>query len=253
MRPVTSALLLLAAILYARGLGRLPGRKERRRRTLAFVAGLVTIGGALAFPMEEAARALFSAHMVQHLLLMVVAAPLLVYGLAGRTLFMGIPAMLRHRLGALGRTLRVARRLGSPPAVWGLQALALWSWHLPGLYELGLGSELLHAVEHGSLLGTALLFWWLVVEAPGRLGHLERALLVFATALQTGLLGAIILFASTALYPVHSPSTWGLTRLEDQQLAGAIMWIPMGVVYLATIGVLLLRALHRLEAEPADG
>ncbi|MGH8936321.1 MAG: cytochrome c oxidase assembly protein [Acidimicrobiia bacterium] len=253
MRPVTAALLLLAAILYARGLGRLPGRKERRRRTLAFVTGLVTIGGALAFPMEEAARALFSAHMVQHLLLMVVAAPLVVYGLAGRTLFMGVPAMLRHRLAALGRRLRLIRLLGSPPAVWGLQALALWSWHLPGLYELGLANELLHAVEHGSFLGTALLFWWLVVEAPGRLGHLERALLVFATALQTGLLGAIILFASTVLYPVHAPGTWGLTPLEDQQLAGAIMWIPMWVVYLATIGVLLVRALHRLEAEPADG
>ncbi|MGH9166339.1 MAG: cytochrome c oxidase assembly protein, partial [Acidimicrobiia bacterium] len=161
--------------------------------------------------------------------------------------------LVRHRLGALGRRLRLIRLLGSPPAIWGLQALAVWSWHLPGLYELGLASELLHAVEHGSFLGTALLFWWLVVEAPGRLGHLERALLVFATALQTGLLGAIILFASTVLYPVHAPGAWGLTPLEDQQLAGAIMWIPMGIVYLATIGVLLVRALHRLEAEPADG
>jgi cytochrome c oxidase assembly factor CtaG len=110
----------------------------------------------------------------------------------------------------------------------------LWLWHMPNLYEAALRNDLTHAAEHTSFLGPALLFWGIVL-AHGRRVHVGPALLlVFATMLQSGGLGALIVFAQTPLYASHEAgaAAWGLTPLQDQQLAGTIMWVPMGVVYL---------------------
>ncbi|MGH2810858.1 MAG: cytochrome c oxidase assembly protein, partial [Actinomycetota bacterium] len=115
----------------------------------------------------------------------------------------------------------------------------------------------LHAAEHLTFFGTALAFWALVIGGPSgrRLGHPAAAALVLFTAAHSGALGAILSFASRGLYPVHSggAAAVGLTLLEDQQLAGAIMWIPAGAVYLITIVVLMVRALSALEKAGLEG
>jgi cytochrome c oxidase assembly factor CtaG len=105
-------------------------------------------------------------------------------------------------------------------------------WHLPGLYQATLRSEILHTLQHASFLGTGLLFWWTVVHGrEGRMGYGASVFYLFATAMHSGGLGALLTFASTPWYPAYAGATaaWGLTPLEDQQLAGLIMWIPAGL------------------------
>jgi cytochrome c oxidase assembly factor CtaG len=130
-----------------------------------------------------------------------------------------------------------------PAVVWGLHSAVLWIWHLPKPYQTALENEMLHVVEHASFVVVAILFWGLVLGRHSRLSYGARIPLVFTTALQSAALGAILTFASTPLYPAHGdgPESWDLSPLADQQLAGAIMWIPMGAVYLVTMGVLFLR------------
>ncbi len=133
------------------------------------------------------------------------------------------------------------RALSSPPVAWLIFAVVLWGWHLPALYEAALRNETVHAVEHLTLLLGALLFWWVLLErtrpAHVRLGFAVAYL--FTTTLQSGVLGALITFSSQLWYPYYAPLTaaWGLTPLQDQQLAGMIMWLPGGAVFTAlTIG-----------------
>jgi putative membrane protein len=185
--------------------------------------------------------------MVQHLLLMLVAAPLLVLGAPPVAIAWAVPQAWRRDLGRWWRRQKglssLWRLLTHPAVVWTLHAMALWLWHLPFLYQAALGSELVHALEHGSFLGTALLFWWVVAQRGhhSRMGYGLGLLFTFTTAMHSGLLGALLTFARQAWYPAYAESApaWGLTILEDQQLAGAIMWLPAGVIYLvATLALL---------------
>lgn len=234
---------------------RLGVRARRRRRGAALAGGLAAVAVALLSPVHSASEALVSAHMVQHLLLILVAAPLLVMGRPGRALLMALPRPVRRSAAAavIARaTRRTGRVLTRPVPAWIVFTIALWAWHLPAAYSAAVRSEVLHGVEHLSFLGTAMLAWSVAVrERAGEgLGALGRALFLLATALQSGLLGALLLFAPTPLYPVHGlgPASWGLTPLEDQQLAGAIMWIPPGAVYLAVSAALLLRWFRSTDA-----
>jgi putative membrane protein len=253
--------LVTSAALYARGLSVLwraePGRRVSRRRAASFYAGLLALLVALTSPLEALAGELFSAHMVQHLVLMLVAAPLLVYGAPLLPVSVALPAGARRELNSVAHS-TLGRRtrwlLLALPVVWVLHALVLWLWHLPSFYELGLGSEVLHAVEHATFVGTAMLFWVLIIGSPrGRtLDRALAAILAFATALQSGALGVVLTFAARPLYESHGNSVaWGLDRLADQQLAGAIMWVPSGIIYLVTIAVLLYRWLEDMESQPA--
>jgi hypothetical protein len=179
---------------------------------------------------------LFSAHMLQHMMLMLVAAPLLVLGLPGYTLLWALPPRARRGLASALRarwvraTLRV---LSAPLGAVALHLLAIWAWHLPSLYEAALESEPVHVLEHASFLGTALLFWWRVRASAGSGAAL---LYVFCIAMQGGVLGVLITLSPTVWYPVQAvgAAAWGLTPLEDQQLAGLLMWVPGGAVYLGT-------------------
>jgi putative membrane protein len=225
----------------------------------AFVAGLVTLAVALVSPLDSAAAALFSAHMVQHLLLVVVAAPLLVAGRTGRMALMALPGRPRRQVrSAIARrpVRRVADLLAHPLAVWGLGTAVLWVWHLPSPYEAALAHEAVHAVEHLTLLATALLLWDVVLGGPRRRLSVPIAVLVlFATGLQGAALGAVLVFARSPLYAAHEPTAplWGLTPLEDQQLAGGLMWVPPGLVYLGVIAALVVRWFAALDAaNPAD-
>ena len=141
---------------------------------------------------------------------------------------------------------------GHPGITWGLHALALWVWHLPLLYESALRSEVVHAAEHVSFAGTAVLYWWVVAEcgAPRRMDRAVGVLYVFTIAMQGGILGALMTFSAAPWYPAYAASAtaWGLTPLEDQQLAGLIMWVPSGLVYLAAALVLLVGWLRMADA-----
>lgn len=249
------AAIATAALAYAAGLRRLSlanrQAEPRPRHIAAFYTGLALLSLALLPPLDRLAEALFSAHMVQHLVVVLAASPLLVYGRPHLPFALAAPPSARRWInrgtkGARPLTAWVSGAL----AVGLLHAAVLWVWHLPRPYQAAIGDRSIHAVEHLSFFVTALLFWRLVIRAGGRrrLGHLPATLLVLATALQSSALGVILSFATFRLYPVHDETgAWGLTPLADQQLAGAIMWIPAGAVYLVTMVVLILRAFRDVE------
>jgi putative membrane protein len=238
--------------LYARGLKRLrsavgPGRGLPSWRVGAFAGGILTLVAALASPLDALAGVLFSAHMGQHLLLILVAAPLLIAGNPVLAALWALPRPTRARVlhGWRRSALRSAWRwLAAPVAAWILHALALLAWHTPALFDAALRHESLHALEHASFLGTALLFWWPIVHPAGRrqLGPGAAVVYVFGMFLLGGGLGALLTFAPVVLY-AYGPgvAAWGLSRLEDQQLAGLIMWIPGGAIYVAAVVVLVMR------------
>jgi putative membrane protein len=245
LEPVTVALVAVSALLYAVGAGRLQrrGRPPAIRRTISFYAGLGILVVALSSPLHALAEVLLSAHMVQHLLLILLAAPLLVYGAGLVPLVVGLPRGLR-RFGQRIRSVIAPtfKILLNPVVVVCLHAFAMWSWHFPALYRWGLQSSAVHAVEHASFLATALLFWLVVVGAArrGRPPIGVAIFVVFATMLQSSALGAVLTFATRPLYTIHIAGAheWGVEPLVDQELAGLIMWIPAGAIYLLTMAVL---------------
>ena len=241
--------LALVALLYAAGLRRLwrragTGRGVTRAMAAAHATGWATLVLALLSPLHAMGEVLFSAHMVQHELLVALAAPLLALGRPGVVLAWGFPARWRPRVGRLlaRPALRATwRALTLPFVAFLLHAAALWLWHAPRLYERSLTSDVAHAIQHASFLGTALLFWWSVLQPLHARGEAARrargaaALSLFATMLHTGALGALLTFAPSLWYPAYATTTaaWGLMPLEDQQLAGIVMWVPGGIAYLA--------------------
>jgi putative membrane protein len=236
--------LALGAGLYAVGLRALwraagPGRGIRKRDAAAFALGWATLALALLSPLHRLGEALFSAHMVQHELLMALAAPLLVLGRPLVPFVWGLPPGWRRTLGRWtggDRFRGVWATLTHPVTAWSLHAAAIWIWHVPSLYEASLRSEAVHALQHASFLGTALLFWWSVLEGRrhGRLGWPGAVIALFTTAVHTSILGALLTFSTRLWYPLYGATSaaWGLTPLEDQQLAGLIMWVPGGLAYL---------------------
>jgi cytochrome c oxidase assembly factor CtaG len=220
----------------------------RRGQVVAFVLGWLALAVALVSPLHPLGEALFSAHMAQHELLMAVAAPLLVLGRPVVALAWAMPRVAR----GLAPRLRPLHVLAEPWPATALHGVAVWAWHAPALYGLALRSEAAHALQHASFLGTALLFWWAVLGARRQtLG--TRLLALFLTALHTGALGALLTFAPRPLIPAYLATTgpWGLTPLEDQSLAGLVMWIPGGVSYLAA-ALWLLAGVLRETPDGAD-
>lgn len=240
--------------------GEAPGRRAQIEvwRSRCFVVGLVVIGVALISPLDALASALASAHMVQHVLLLLVAAPLLAFSSPFGRLFRGSPVVVRRRLG------RWPRRIGLTPSrlrvlrlasvVWLAHVAAIWIWHGAVPYGAALRNEPVHIVEHASFLITGVLFWAVILRA-GRTRAVSRgygALLVFAMAMQSVILSALLTFARGPWYDGYSMTTrpWGLEPLADQQLAGVIMWVPAGAIYLAAALALIVTWLR--ESERAD-
>ena len=191
--------------------------------------------------------------MAQHLLLMVIAAPLLILAVPQIPLLWALPLSWRHKAGVWQRRLALRqlwRALTLPLVAWMLHAGMMWLWHLPALYRAALNDPLIHALEHVSFLGSGLLYWWVIIHPRSRVEQGYNALSLFAMAMQSSLLGALMTFARVPWYPDYQATTapWGLTPLEDQQLAGLLMWLPTGLVYLAAIGYYLSSWLR--EAEP---
>jgi cytochrome c oxidase assembly factor CtaG len=241
--PGVILLLTLSGVLYLRGVQRLwssagQGRGIGKWEAAAFAAGWLTLVLSLISPLHRLGGVLFSAHMAQHELLMVVAAPLLVLGRPIIPFLWALPISWRRTAGdwaALVPIRMIWVLLTTPIVAWVLHAVATWIWHAPSLYQATLGSELMHTAQHVSFLGTALLFWWALLHGrEGRIGRPAAVIYLFTTAMHTSLLGVLITFSDRLWYPLYDAATapWGLTSLEDQQLAGLIMWVPAGVAYL---------------------
>jgi cytochrome c oxidase assembly factor CtaG len=251
--PAAIVGLALASWLYARGVRALwrsagAGRGIPPWRAACFAGGIATLGIALLSPIDRVATALFAVHMIQHMLLVVVAAPLLVLGDPALASIWALRISARRGVGAWWGAQRVLpalwRVLRLPLVAFTLHVAALWLWHLPTLYDAALRNEGVHVAEHLSFLATALLFWYPIADARPRrrFGVGVATLYLFAAGLQCTLLGALITMSRHAWYVGHYGTTaaWGLTPLEDQQLAGLVMWIPAGLVYLvALIGTVL--------------
>jgi len=233
-------LLLLAwSACLITGLHRLGWRRALWGRALSAAAGAGALAVALVSPLAAAGHASLVAHMVEHEILMMVAAPLLVLGRPFGVVLWALPRPARRAAGRarLMMALRGGIAAGSRPEVASvLQAAALAVWHVPPLFQAALGNQALHALQHVSFLGSAMLFWRAVRDC--REGA-KAALHLFAASILGGLLGALLLFAPMPLFPLQAPHDGaGLSPLEDQQLAGVVM---ATVACLAYPAVALLR------------
>ena len=266
--PVVVISLVVTALLFVIGVRRLWRQKRRAIRSweaLCFALGWSALFVALVSPLHAWGQVLFSAHMTQHEILMLVAAPLLVLGRPLIAFLWALPLNWSRGLGniaKIGYLNRVWRTLTIPLVAWLVHAIALWVWHVPLLFDSVLHYESVHTAQHLSFLISALLFWWALIHGPqGAMGYGAAVLYLFTTSIHSGILGALLTLAGTVWYPsyIGLTSSWGLTPLEDQQLGGLIMWIPAGLVYLIA-GLALfagwlresdLRAARRERLEPA--
>lgn len=223
--------LILLAVMYAFGQARVEYRYAHW-----FWLGWFSLVAALTNPLHALSEQLFSAHMVQHTIITALSAPLLILGRVGLTTFWALPTKPRITLARSGGG-RIARIISNTPAgiAFALHGIALWAWHVPALYDAALQSEWVHALQHLSFVATAMLFWHSVLAPRHRVNGLGKGVvLVFGTAAHTAILGAFIALAPRAWYAsYHGASVYGLTALEDQQLAGMIMWVPAGLIYTA--------------------
>jgi putative membrane protein len=236
--------LVTFAALYGTGMVRVwrgagTGHGIRYQDMLAFTCGWLALVAALLSPLDEWSETLFVAHMAQHELLMIVAAPLIALSSPLVAMLWAFPAPARYRLIDVVKRPAITTAwaaLTAAPTVWMLHALALWIWHLPSLYAAALEHDEVHATQHLCFFLSAALFWWGLVRGRyGRLGYGAAVVYLFATALHSGVLGALITFSPDTWYPVYVSNSraWGLTPLEDQQLAGLLMWVPAGMVFAA--------------------
>ncbi|MCB8821796.1 cytochrome c oxidase assembly protein [Microvirga rosea] len=245
-----AAPLLASAALYTCGVIRLwrklqPGRGVRGWQAVSFACGWILLAIALVSPMHELGERLFAAHMLEHEILMTVAAPLLVIARPVGGMLWALPPALRRSIGGISRHKGVARLwrvLIDPLVATVLHGAAVWIWHIPVLFNAALANPAIHGLQHVSFFGTALLFWWSLLRGRARVrGYGVAALYLFLTALHSGFLGILLSIARAPIYPGQSAAApqWGLMPLEDQQLAGLIMWVPAGVVYAAATLVML--------------
>ena len=235
--------LALLAIVYGTGITRLWrhagfGRGIRLFDVIAFFFGWLTLVVALSSPLDELSEQSQMAHMIQHELLMVIAAPLVAISLPLVAALWAMPPRMRRAAIDTASTHAVARTwrlLTLPVSVFLLYGIALWIWHMPALYDAALEHEPVHVVQHLCFFGTATLFWWGIAHGRyGRVGYGAAVVYVFATAVHSGVLGALLTFSPNVWYSPYVESHHaGTSALEDQQLAGLLMWIPAGITFVA--------------------
>jgi cytochrome c oxidase assembly factor CtaG len=236
--PVLVIALAIVGLAYTGGIIRLVGRAKSggivaTSRIAAMFIAIATLAAALVSPLDALADRMLSAHMVQHLLLMMVAAPALVWARPTLVLIWIFPRGVRQALGRAWNAIGapwIAPTLQRPATAWILFCGSLAFWHLPLMYRWALESESRHALMHLTFLCAGVVFWSIVIEPSGkrRLDLGRTILFVFSAAVIAGLPGAVLTFAQTPIY--HSatpPIPAAMTALEDQQLAGLVMWIPM--------------------------
>ena len=235
----TAVVLILLAALYVRGAVLLwrrdAGRVTLRRwQAAGFAAGWIAATVALLSPLGRLSDVLFSAHMAQHEILMLISAPLMVIGRPFVVMMWALPAAWRTSIGHGIRrpALQSAwSALTGPLVVLVLHAVVLWAWHIPAMFEAALRNETIHVLQHLTFFVTAALFWWSLIHGRyGKVGYGAGVVYVFATAMHSQILGALLTFGQRIWYPTHAART-GARALEDQQLAGVVMWVPFGAIF----------------------
>ena len=263
--PLVLFPLLVLGALYLAGRARLArlshqGTSGESREAWFFAAGYATLALALLSPIHTFSEELFFVHMLQHVLLMSVAAPLLLLANPMPVMLWSLPPRARtlagRGLAAESRPVRCLRLLTRPLLAWPLFVLDLWLWHQPAPYQAALQNEALHYVQHLCFFLTAVLFWWPVIgPAPvrSRLRYPARMLYVFLAWVPNSVLGAGFTFAPAVLVPFYEtrPRHWGLDALTDQQLAGLLMWVPGDAIYAAAMMVLLVALLRQEDRREA--
>jgi len=234
----------------------------QRWRGASFYAGLAVLAIALSSPLDLLSEQLFWAHMVQHVLLLVVAAPLIVLARPWIHLWRSLPLNARRSLGrSLSQGQRMApvraasRALGSPPAGFILFSVVLLAWHLPVLFDATLRSGALHALEHTLFFGTAVMFWKQVIHSPplhARLSSSERVIYVVGAMIVSWILAVVLALAPHPLYDFYAhlaSRPGGISAMADQQLAAGIMWVPGSISFL----IVIFAHVHRWLMPPAPG
>jgi putative membrane protein len=248
--------LALVSGIYVRGF--IQARRTRPEelpgwRAACFLLGILSVWIAIASPIDALDDLLLTAHMIQHLILMSVAPPLLILGAPAVPLLRGLPRWLNKII--VGPLLQVAwlRRVfkvvSHPAFAWLSMNIAYIGWHLPRAFELALRSESWHTVEHLCFFTTSLLFWWTVIQPwPSQAVWPRWSVIPFlltADIVNTGL-SAFLVFSGRVLYPTYAdaPRVSGLSPLSDQIAAGAEMWVLGSTIFLAALVVALWRMLH---------
>ncbi|MGY4516210.1 PQQ-dependent catabolism-associated beta-propeller protein [Lysobacter sp. HA18] len=244
--------LAISLVWYLIGLTRLASRSATtatwRSGAAWYLAGWLVLAAAVVTPLHQAGERSFAAHMLEHELLMLVAAPMLVMSRPLGVMLWALPASWRVALASTGKTSAVSGTwhfLTSPVPASLLQMAALWGWHAPPAFDRALANPGWHIAQHLSFLVTALLFWWSMLHSP----RAQRGLVVgclFFTATASGALGALMAFSESPWYAGYASlrlDAFGLSPAEDQQLAGLLMWVPGGLVHAAAGIALLARGL----------
>ena len=253
-------LLVIVGTLYLLGTIRLARRAHLSSRVLPASPSRLThweplaftVGwGALVFsilpPLDNLSLQFFSVHMIQHELMMLVGAPLLIFGRPLQRCVAGLTGTFRHRVARALHSRAMSSGwslLTAPLVAWTLHGLAIWVWHMPALYDAAVGNEGIHTLQHAMFVGSSALFWWgMLYGRYGRAGYGAAVFYVFLTVVHTGILGAMVTFAPTPLYPIYAApaAAHGIDPLVDQQRAGLLMWIPAGLV-MTLLGLALFAA-----------
>jgi putative membrane protein len=239
--PAVLLPLALGLAVYGVGLARLWGSAGMARgaswwQAAAYVLGWICMAIALASPLHDLSRRLFAAHMAEHEVVMTIAAPLLVVSRPLAIVVWAFPASWRRPIARTAQTLAYLLGwdiLSRPLVATAVHALAIWFWHIPAVFDAALGSEGLHWLQHVSFSVSAMFFWWSLFNLRQRSGIAVACL--FITGLHTAALGALLTLIREPIYPLQAKlaAAWGVEPLQDQQLAGLIMWIPAGLAYVA--------------------
>lgn len=248
--PLVTGPLALVLGLYGTGMTRLRWREGLWRRAAIFIAGWLVLALSLVSPLHEAGERSFTLHMIEHELIMLVAALLLPLSRPWGVMLWAFPRHFRRTLGKGGRWMN---RLATPGRATFLQAAMLWLWHAPPLFNRALGHPGWHIAQHLSFLLTALIFWWAMLRTPNR-G--VAALYLFITSVTGAALGALMALSASPWYAAYAAMgmmPFGLTPSEDQALAGLIMWVPGGLVHAGAAIVILRRSLLSGENHRRSG
>jgi putative membrane protein len=253
--PVATFTIALSAVVYLRGwwlLRRAGVAFVPTWRAVAFVSGLLTVWIALASPIDAINGLLLTAHMLQHMLLMMVAPPLILLGAPLVPMVRGLPSVVARNVAAPILNQPAMEQMGhaltNPVAGVLLMGVVMFAWHTPILYELALSSESWHEVEHASFLIVSLIFWWpVVLPWPSREQWPRWAMVPYLLLadLQNTALSAILAFSDRVLYPSYAaaPRLFGLSALEDQVAAGAFMWVAGSLAFVLPAIVLAVQCL----------
>jgi cytochrome c oxidase assembly factor CtaG len=247
----------LALVVYVTGWVRLSKRAQSPVRPAMFLSGWAVLALALTSPLHEAGERSFTMHMIEHELIMLVSTLLLAASGAGGVLAWGLPRPLRLALGSGWKSplQRLWKRLTEPVTATVFQGAVMWAWHAPPLFDRALASFGWHIAQHACFFISSLLFWWAMLHPrERRSGYGVSAACLFATSLIGGALGALMSLSSSpwyAQYAAMGMTGIGLDPVDDQRLAGLIMWIPGGLVHALAALALAYKWLKASEGEHA--